>query len=110
LCSDSLAGGVGPPDVTLNTLLAFDSVNGMFKGALPHDLSWTNNEATATVRLPLPEPTVTISTRAAFNAVNSMFKASLPHESLGGRGKSPPRPSGSRSRHSQQGDPPHLCY
>jgi len=61
----------------------------MFKGALPHDLSWNDSEATATVRLPQPEPTVTISTRAAFNAVNSMFKASLPHEGLGGPGTSP---------------------
>ena len=69
----------------------------MFKGALPHDLSWNANDATATVRLPQPEPTVTISTRAAFNAVNSMFKASLPHEGLLRPGRSP-------TRHSKQGD------
>ena len=64
--------------MTINTQAAFESVNGMFKGALPQDFMWGSGDATQTVRM--PEPTVTISTRAAFDAVNSMFRTALPHE------------------------------
>lgn len=66
----------GPGDVTMATQAAFESINGMFKGALPHDCAWESADPTATVRL--TEPTVTLSSRAAFDAVNSMFQATLP--------------------------------
>lgn len=70
--------GLPAPDLTVNTLLAMDSVNGMFQKALPQECQWQPLEATQTVRL--PDATVTVSTRAAMEAVSSMFKASLPHE------------------------------
>ena len=35
-------------DVTINTQAAFDSVNGMFKGALPQDFMWSSGDATQT--------------------------------------------------------------
>jgi hypothetical protein len=99
-------------DLTMATRCAFDAVNSMFHGALPHDAPWPGNPAEVRAkRLPrvsmggnltgrplgkaqmdhrrqprksmMAEPTVTISTRAAFDALNDMFKAQLPHEGAG---------------------------
>lgn len=67
-------------DMTVNTLLAFDSVNGMFRGPLQQDFGWQLNEPTATVRVQEP----TLSTRAALDAVGGMFDSNLHQGDLAG--------------------------
>ena len=76
---DSEKTGALHPEITVNTQLAFDSINGMFRGPLREEFGWQGYEPTATVRL--AEPTVTMSTKAALEAVSGMFKASLPGKS-----------------------------
>ncbi len=71
-------GALQPPEITLNTQLAFDSINGMFRGPLREEFDWQGYEPTATVRL--SEPTVTMSTKAALDVVSGMFRSRLPHE------------------------------
>ena len=80
--------------MTVNTQLAFDSINGMFRGPLREEFGWQGYEPTATVRL--AEPTVTMSTKAALEAVNGMFKMSLPHDNEGKDDASQNRHSGLR--------------
>ena len=80
-------------DVTLATRDAFDTINAMFRGALPQEAPWqalgpaerpaareTQPPAAAVVACSAPEPTVTISTRAAYEALSGMFAGALPHE------------------------------
>ena len=90
--------------MTINTQAAFDSVNGMFKGALPQDFMWSSGDATQTGRM--PEPTVTISTRAAFDAVNSMFRTALPHEAQRKDRSQPQQLKGRGQADSKQGADP----
>ena len=74
-CRPALAAA----DVTVATQAAFDSINNLFGGALPHGLGWeAGAEPTATVRF--GEPTITLSSRAAFDAVNMAFQDRHPQE------------------------------
>lgn len=86
----------------MNTQLAFDSINGMFRGPLRDEFGWHGYEPTATVRL--AEPTVTMSTKAALEAVNGMFKASLSHEKEGKKGAAEGRNAGQRPLSAQSRD------
>lgn len=80
-------------DVTLATRDAFDTINAMFRGALPQEAPWQASDpaanpaarvmqppAAGAVAPSAPEPTVTISTRAAYEALSGMFAGALPHE------------------------------
>ena len=105
----SMAPRMPSGDVTIATRSAFDAVNSMFAGALPHDAPWpadasqNRQDAHSSARVSAgagevtqrllrgsmhpsrgvpaaAEPTVTISTKAAFDALNEMFATRLPHE------------------------------
>ena len=87
------------PTVTISTKAAFEALNSVFSGSLPHEQQAAR--LTSGMLLQEVEPTVTISTKAAFEALNSMFSGSLPHEQQALRdareamhvtGQLPPRP------------------
>ena len=94
-------------DVTLATRDAFDTINAMFRGALPQEAPWQASDPNPATRAAQPqaaravarsalEPTVTISTRAAYEALSGMFAGALPHEEARGARAAAPAHAGSQ--------------